>query len=114
VVSRTSEGGPLSFIYDESWELSDIETKAVGKNALVSFSKVDKQYRMGIQDSLFSVYEFLKERDSKAPTASQLNAWRRGLEKIAHCLSSCSWNSLGDDIVYPLLKTKLKRFYQPL
>jgi integrase len=107
IVSRTSEGEALSFIYDESWDLSGSESKAVGKSAVVGFSKVDKQYRMGIQDSLFSVYEFLKERDTFAPTASQLNRWRRGLEKIAKCLSGCNWNSLNDDIVHRRFKRKV-------
>lgn len=107
VVSRTSEGETLSLIYDESWDLSGSEAKAVGKNAVVSFSKVEKQYRRHIQDALFSIYEFLREQESAPPTASQLNAWRRGLEKIAQCLSGCNWNSLSDDVVYRMFKRKV-------
>ncbi|MGO2107330.1 MAG: hypothetical protein ACTH3P_18255 [Proteus vulgaris] len=107
VVSRTSEGETLSLIYDESWDLSGSEAKAVGKNAAVSFSKVEKQYRRHIQDALFSIYEFLREQESAPPTASQLNAWRRGLEKIAQCLSGCNWNSLSDDVVYRMFKRKV-------
>mgnify|MGYP005988591065 CR=1 FL=1 len=107
----TYDGGGkvISFHYDKKWDFGAIETKAVGKKAIVSFEKTNLIYRRGIQDTLYDLYSFYKEKDILAPTASQLSSWKLGLQHISNSLGSTDWSSVEDRQTFRQFKKKLKQ-----
>ena len=108
-ISFDGDGNVISYHYDESWDFGAVETKAAGKKAVVSFEKTNPIYRKDIQDTLYSIYFFYKEKDILAPTASQLSSWKLGLQHIANCIESTDWMSLDDKRAYRQFKRALKK-----
>ena len=64
-VSFTSDGKIKSRRYSDTWDLSGVESRAVGKKSIVSFTKVDPRYRLEIQDTLADLYYINKKNMPK-------------------------------------------------
>lgn len=109
VITTHADGSPLSYIYSEKWDFSGVEVKAVGKNSIVSFRDTDSEFRAGIQSTLGYICKQHKIRHKTLPSSNQVQAWKRGLERICTALKSCRWAALSDDRSYKLFKNKLVR-----
>jgi integrase len=108
-ISFTSDGEIKSRRYSDTWDLSGVESRAVGKKSIVSFTKVDPRYRLEIQDTLADLYDINKDKNAKAPTSSQLNSWKIGLNHIACALDSTEWNKLDNRQGLRVFKSQLKK-----
>jgi hypothetical protein len=112
VAITTSEGAPLSYIYDDTWDFGGIQKFAIGRPRKVSFKKSNKDYLKAVQSTLADICFRCKEKEKTFPTRSQVEAWKLGLFYIAESLNGCDWGALSDDHVYKNFKRKLKKVFK--
>lgn len=109
VMCKTSGGEVSSRRYSNSWDFSGVQAVAVGKKAIVPFTKTNPIYKKAIQDTLAGLYNFYKDKNMQAPTSSQLNAWRLGLQHASDALGSTEWHNIDTPQGYRSFKSKLKK-----
>ena len=112
VITTTSEGKPLSRIFDLSWDFSGMEARAVGKSQFVPFSKVEEPHRKTIQSTLAYMIKVFQKKEKKSPSRAQVDNWRKGLASISKIKGDCDWASLSDDKGYTSFKSKIVEFYK--
>lgn len=108
VITTTSTGEPLSYIFDERWDYSGIKKKAVGKKSWVSFTSIKPAYRKNIQRTLASIITSHTEKYKSSPSVNQVKRWKSGLTLISTALQNTNWASIADDRVYSTFKKNLK------
>ncbi len=107
-ISFDAYGNVVSYQYDLTWDFGSVEVKAPGKRAIVSFTKTRQSHLRGIQQTLYDLYFFYREKNCIAPTASQLSSWRLGLQHIGNIIGSTDWSLIDDDREYRRFKNSLK------
>jgi len=99
VVTRTSNGVPLSYIFDDTWDFSGNGLRGVGKPASFSFVNINDGWKKDIQSTLFQISQFIEENELYVPNMSSVRYWKDGLFIIAQGLDGTNWSSLSDDKV---------------
>ena len=72
VVTRTSNGVPLSYIFDDTWDFSGNGLRGVGKPASFSFVNINDEWKKDIQSTLFQIIQFIEENELYVPNMSSV------------------------------------------
>ena len=108
VITYTSNGEPMSYHYDNKWDFVGVQKVGKNKYPAVSFKNTNPEFKRGIQDTLYILYKFYRDKESIAPTYNQLKNWKLGLETISHLIGSTCWKVLNNKEEFLQFKSKLK------
>jgi hypothetical protein len=108
-IAFTSDNKIRSRRYEDVWDFTGTEATGNGKNASVSFVKTNSAHKKAIQDLLADLYGSVEEGGGITPTASQLRAWKGGLEWIAKLIGSTDWRTLNNKSGQRSFKSRLKK-----
>ncbi|HHX8309991.1 TPA: hypothetical protein ACVOZF_003388 [Vibrio diabolicus] len=95
--------------YVDKWDFSTTHTVAINKTLTLSFSATLPEYKKAIQDTLYHLYHFFKQRDKVAPSISSMKKWRYGIQQIGTYLQGTKWHELDNRDKYKLFKQRFKQ-----
>lgn len=111
-ITFTSEGRPLSCIYDDHWDLSGMCKVGVGKPSKLGFagktSHISPKYKRKIQETIADMIDFDLTK-GKAFSFSRTYKWKNALSKIADDLGSENWAEIDNEVNWKSFKKKLEK-----
>lgn len=112
VITRDENGDAVSYIFDDKWNFSEQESGTVLSSPIVSFQRVDKDYRKDIQKTLACIMDNFKNKNRESAGYRKVESWKQGLVLIRNNLKCSDWASLSDDKVYSKFERNLKLHVQ--
>lgn len=111
-ITFTSEGSPLSCIYDDHWDLSGMCKVGVGKRSKVGFageqSHINTKYKRKIQETIADMIDFDLAK-GKVLSYCRLQNFKVTLSKIADDLGSDNWAEIDNEVNWKAFKKKLEK-----
>lgn len=111
-ITFTSEGRPLSCIYDDQWDLSGMCKVGVGKRSKIGFagktSHINPKYKRKIQETIADMIDFDLAK-GKALSLDRTHRWMKSLSKIADDIGSDSWSEIDNEVNWKSFKKKLEK-----
>jgi hypothetical protein len=110
-ITFTSQGKPLSYAYDEYWDLSGMGKSALGRKGKIAFSdKSDliPEYKRKIQE-VMAGWVARDRRDGVEPNYEKLNNIKNALCKITSALGSDVWSDIDCEKNWNAFKREIKK-----
>ena len=108
-ITYTADGQVKNYHYDLVWDFSSMEVGVIQNPHTVGFTATNPQFCQSIQDTLYYMYGWLKQKNVLAPSSGQLDAWRTGLQHISSLLGHTQWELLHDSREWQRFKRMLKK-----